>query len=471
MNHVRAHGGPSRISWLIAVSLAMMIPGSVAFGAERLIHLDTPNPSGILTTIALEGNSFDAAKPFFQSLGTNGRSCVSCHVPSTGWTISPTEIQERFDRSEGRDPIFRTVDGSNSPLANVSTVKARRTAYSMLLKRGLIRVGLPIPAGAEFDLVAVDDPYKYASAKELSLFRRPLPTTNLRFLTGVMWDGRESFPGGGTTPILASATPEVNAAALFSNLMHQANDATVGHAQGKPLSQQQQADIATFELHLATAQSVDRFAGLLDVRGALGGPENLAAQPFYVTINDVLGADVFTGLFTSESMTLFGNWASSKNGDQAAIARGAALFGSPRINITGVGGLNDDLGVPTIRGSCTTCHDTPNVGNHSVALPIDIGLTDASRRTADMPLYTLRNRTTGQTRQTTDPARALLTGKWKDIGKMKGPVLRGLASRPPYFHDGSADDLLDAIEFYDTRFGIGFTDQEKADLAMFLNAL
>ena len=44
-----------------------------------------------------------------------------------------------------------------------------------------------------------------------------------------------------------------------------------------------------------------------------------------------------------------------------------------------------------IHGSCSTCHDTPNVGNHSVALPLDIGIADASRRTPDMPLYTLRN--------------------------------------------------------------------------------
>ena len=41
-------------------------------------------------------------------------------------------------------------------------------------------------------------------------------------------------------------------------------------------------------------------------------------------------------------------------------------------------------------GTCTTCHDTPNAGNHSVKAPLDLGLTDAARRTADMPLYTLR---------------------------------------------------------------------------------
>lgn len=106
-----------------------------------------------------------------------------------------------------------------------------------------------------------------------------------------------------------------------------------------------------------------------------------------------------------------------------------------------------------------------------MALPIDIGLTDPERRTLDMPLYTLRNRNTGQTRQTTDPGRALLTGRWKDIGKFKGPVLRGLASRPPYFHDGSAADLGEVIDFYDVRFNIGYTAGEKADLVAFLNAL
>jgi cytochrome c peroxidase len=111
------------------------------------------------------------------------------------------------------------------------------------------------------------------------------------------------------------------------------------------------------------------------------------------------------------------------------------------------------------------------VGNHSVGLPIDIGLTDVSRRTPDMPLYTLRNLTTGERRKTTDPGRALITGKWNDIGKFKGPVLRGLAGRAPYFHDGSAEDLNAVLDFYSTRFGVHFTDQEREDLIAFLNSL
>ena len=127
--------------------------------------------------------------------------------------------------------------------------------------------------------------------------------------------------------------------------------------------------------------------------------------------------------------------------------------------------------MPAIAGTCTTCHNTPNAGNHSVPLPLDIGLADASRRTPDLPLYTLRNKATGETVQTTDPGRALITGRWKDIGRFKGPTLRALASRAPYFHNGSAKDLSEVVRFYNDRFGIGFTDQERDDLVAFLKAL
>jgi hypothetical protein len=461
-----------RLGFVCSVAVIAFATAVAHSGAQKgKPILDVPDSSGVLRTISIDGRAIDLQGAFFRTLGSNGRSCGSCHVAATGWTISPPEVQERFKKTNGLDPIFRTNDGSNSPRANVSTLAARREAYNMLLSRAVIRVGLPIPPAAEFELVAVDDPYHFASASELSLFRRPLPATNLRFLTTVMWDGRESFGPLGTTAILDDATPDENAEALFSDLMHQAKDATIGHAQGSALSDEQAEEIAHFEMNLVTAQRNGHFAGSLNARGALGGPENLAAQPFFVSINDVLGADVLSGLFEPHSMTLFDEWRESKNPHQAAIARGAELFGAMRINITGVGGLNDDLGQPVIVGSCTSCHDAPNVGNHSLALPIDIGVTDASRRTPDMPLYTLRNLSTGQTRQTTDPGRALLTGRWKDIGKFKGPILRGLAARAPYFHDGSAETLDDVVDFYDTRFNIGLTDQEKDDLVAFLNAL
>jgi cytochrome c peroxidase len=73
--------------------------------------------------------------------------------------------------------------------------------------------------------------------------------------------------------------------------------------------------------------------------------------------------------------------------------------------------------------------------------------------------------------EVTDPGRALITGKCADIGKLKGPILRGLAARAPYFHNGSAATLQDVVEFYNQRFDIHFTDQQKADLLAFLSAL
>ena len=136
---------PSRL-FPAALAAAMALTcGPTARGQQGVF--DTPDPAGILRTIALDGGDFDLTNPFFQSLGTNGRSCASCHVASTGWTISPPEIRRRFDATRGLDPIFRTVDGSNSPRADVSTIQARRQAYSMLLNKGVIRIGLPISPG------------------------------------------------------------------------------------------------------------------------------------------------------------------------------------------------------------------------------------------------------------------------------------------------------------------------------------
>ena len=414
------------------------------------------NDSGVIQTVSTTG-PLDPLNPFFQPIGTNGRACVTCHQPGDGWSVRPDHLRARFDATHGLDPIFRTNDGSNSPNADVSTVGARRRAYSMLLSKGLIRVGLAIPATADFSLVAVDDPYHYASASELSMFRRPLPSTNLPFLTTVMWDGRESPKGR----------------SINDDLTQQAIDATAGHAQGAVTpSAQQLADIVALETHIYTAQIFDYRVGFLNDDGALGGPVHLSTTPFYFGINDVLGGDPNGIPFNSSAMTLYDAWSNAgAHSDRPDVARGEVLFNTKPISITGVAGLNDALGHPVIAGTCTTCHDTPNVGDHSLPLPINIGVADASRRTPDLPLYTLKNNATGETVQTTDPGRALITGKYADIGKFKGPILRGLASRAPYFHNGSAADLDAVVGFYDTRFGVGFTKQEKHDLVAFLRTL
>lgn len=415
------------------------------------------DPTGIIRTYNSNGaTDFDG--PFFQSLGTNGRSCGTCHDAADGWTVVPSHVQARFDATDGEDPIFRTNDGSNSPLADVSTVDSKRSAYSMLLTKGLIRVGIGVPAGAEFELIDVDDPYGYASATELSLFRRPLPSTNLRFLATVMWDGRETFPNK----------------SIHFDLSDQANGATLGHAAAlNPLTQAQRDGIVQFETGLLTAQSTDSAASVLNAQGAAGGPVTLSQQPFYIGINDVLSPG-----FNPRTFTLFDSWKNVSSSDRnpytsarQAVARGQEVFNTRAFTIANVRGVNDALGVETLQGTCTTCHDTPNVGNHSTSLPLDLGLTTAALRSSDMPLYTFRNNTTGEVIQTTDPGRALITGKWKDMSLFKGPILRGLAARAPYFHNGLAATLADVVEFYNGRFNIGLSAQDKSDLIAFLRAL
>jgi cytochrome c peroxidase len=464
---------------LLAALLVTSIPGHADSPNSLPSMLPFRNPTGFAATYSTAG-SIDLGNPFFQSLGTNGRSCATCHQASDGWTVTPEHIRARFDATDGTDPIFRTNDGADSPLADVSTVDARRSAYGMLLAKGLIRVGIGMPANAEFDLVAVDDPYGYASAAELSLFRRPLPATNLKFLSTVMWDGRETFLDAGSTDCLLGTTKCF--ATIHFDLAHQSNSATVGHAQAaQELTEEQREAIVGFESTLFTAQVFDRDAGELTARHATGGPANLSAQPFYFGINDVVSGDYRTGaLFDPDVFHFYDAWDSLDNSGadgsrgeaRRAVARGQRLFNTKPITITGVKGLNDDFNVKELRGSCTTCHDAPGAGNHSVPAPLDIGLGAESRRTPDLPLYTFRHhKPPFETVSVTDPGRALLTGKWNDIGKFKGPILHALAARAPYFHNGSAPDLDAVVEFYDTRFAIGLTADEKHDLVAFLRTL
>jgi cytochrome c peroxidase len=471
---------PAACRRLAAAAAVVVLAGAGAASAQQADRQPSANPlttadvSGWLQTRTPSGR-IDPDNPFFQSLGSNGRSCNSCHRQAQGWSMTPQELRQRFARTAGMDPVFSPVDGAVSPLADVSNVYARRSAYAMLLNRGLIRVGLPMPANAQFRLSRVDDPYGYASARELSLFRRPLPATNLIWLTAVMWDGRETF-----TPFRPPMDEGIDVQDLRTSLASQARHAILGHEQAASAPDPAVIDrIVEFELHMVTAQVDDHAAGRLNADNAMGGPDILLQQRFWIGINDTLGNDPAGDAFDPNAMRLFDGWADPdtlflrdpRSRARAAIARGEKLFDSMPIDIRGVAGLNDVTGQPVIHGSCSSCHDSPNIGNHSVALPVNIGISDASRRTPDMPLYTLTNLATGQTVQTTDPGLAMLTGKWADIGKFKGPILRGLAARAPYFHNGSAATLGDVVDFYDTRFHIHMSAQQKSDLVAFLSAL
>lgn len=453
--------------------------------AARTSTVKDLDPTGQIATVSTNG-SIDLGNAFFQSLGTNGRSCGTCHLQADAWGLSSASVRAVFAARGLGDPLFAAVDGANCPTATPAEGASGR---SLLLSHGLIRVGLTVPAGAEFTIAAVHDPYGCAlqgSPAVASVYRRPLPSTNLRFLSAVMFDGRETVQ-----PLNDGATFMTN---LRADLSHQAMDATLGHAQAaaSPTPAQVTA-IVNFEMGLFTAQRLDNDAGILNSQGADGGPDALTSAPYFPGINDPLGGNPTGAAFNSSAMTLFSSWASLSSSSPAtdarkAVARGQVVFNTHPLTITGVAGLNDALGIAAIPGNCTTCHDTPNVGNHSLPVPLDIGTSHAAAfetepevaaalsqiSEADLPIFQVTCTTgplAGTVRYTSDPGRALITGHCADIGRIKGPVLRGLAARAPFFHNGAAATLDQVVAFYNLRFQMGLSGQEMSDLVAFLRSL
>src|SRR5262249_28476295 len=167
-------------------------------------------------------------------------------------------------------------------------------------------------------------------------------------------------------------------------------------------------------------------------------------------------------------------------------ARGEQIFNTQPLTISDVPGLT--TGDQQITGTCTTCHDTPNVGNHSFPLPLDIGTSHSLEYETDpniiaglqqlqlptLPVFQLvcnQGPLTGQTFYTTDPGKALISGQCSDISRGKGPILRGLPARAPYFHNGGAANLSQVVNFYNQRFQIGLTSEQIQDLINFLQTL
>src|SRR6185437_12985053 len=337
------------------------------------------------------------------------------------------------------------------------------------------RISIPLAANPEFTISVVHDPYGCAitvdpttGQEDISVYRRPLPSTNLSFLSSVMIDGRETV-----TPLGSGATFLAN---LVTDLKHQALDATLGHAQAaSPPSDAQLAEIVTFELGLYTAQSLDRDAGPLADRGAQGGAQALATQEYFPGINDSLGSNPTGAPFDPSSMTLFGAWADEtvaatpagarRDAARRAIAAGEEIFDTAPLIITSGRGLNDNpaLGRPgRLVAHCSTCHEAPSVGDHSLAVPLDIvpshralPSTESDPQVAaalaelsmpNLPVYLISgcpdpaDPTRAAPFYTSDPGRALITGKCSDLNRIKGPILRGLSARAPYFHNGSAAD-------------------------------
>jgi cytochrome c peroxidase len=441
----------NKTRWVGLFSIfAATIAGSEAVATNAEALEPTLDGAGVAESFHTSG-VIDKTNPFFQVFGTNGRACATCHDSRTDWTMTPLLATLLFLESGGTAPLFRQVDETVRPDADISTLAARAAAFKMLLTKGLTRFTRTISPAFEFEVTSVDDPYGWSTPTAFSNFRRIPPTVNEAHQSSITWTGG---PADVRTAI----------AALFvgATKLHGETTLTVPPATASAA--------ADFLMGLSFAQTFDFVAGSLEAAGATGGPANLSAEPFYLGIN-ALGGDSMTGApFDNESFDLYEAWETSPQAARARIGRGESAFYTVDVEITGVPGINDALGQTVVHGHCTTCHNTPDIGSHSEFRMIDLGRTGPELRSPDVPLVTLHNKTTGEIRQTTDIGRALSTGAWADIGKFKVPTLRGVGARAPYFHDGSAASLEDVLSFYETRFGVNFNG-EKEDIIAFLKAL
>ena len=467
---------------LCAVALVTIATGSAiadVYLRNLLPFLDFTGSSGTYSNTG----SIDLSGPFFQTLGTNGRTCGTCHAPENAFGLSAIDAQFRYRLSQGKDPLFAQVDGSTCPTGPVNN--------SLVLNNGLIRIGLTVPPNTtdasppQYTIAAVQDPYGCALTTNpqgqqiVSVYRRPLPTTNLGFLSAVMFDGRESL-------LYPLNNEQTFAANLNTDLTQQATDAILTHAQAdQPPTATQLSQIVGFELALNSAQLTDFSAGSLSKK-ANGGAQFLSTQNYYPGINDSLGGDPEGNPFTPNVFTIYTSFQNSRNPQQASIARGEQIFNTQPLTISDVPGLT--TGTQQIMGTCTTCHDTFNVGNHSFPLPLDIGTGHSLTYETDpniiaalqqlqapkLPVFELictQGPLAGNTYYTSDPGKALITGQCSDIGRGKGLILRGLPARAPYFHNGVAANLQQVVNFYNQRFQIGLSQQQTQDLLNFLQTL
>ncbi len=466
-----------------AVALMAQYGGAVdawwEVGSGRALPMfaSFPDSTGDLTVVNMDGPIQTRDNPFFEAVGTNGRACVTCHQPSSAMGLSAERIRQQYADSRGFDSVFAAVDGSNCP----TLPQKEKSSHSLLLDRGLFRIFLPLPANAEFTVEVVRDPtgcntdasYGLQSAHPaISVFRRPRVVGNLKYVAA----SENAF-----------ALETRDSAALAADgrdrtLAQQAAEAMHAHEQaGRTLTRDELQQILDFEKQVYVAQTADNVGGdLTEVDGPLGawslGYGKLARegsqQPVFLEAN----------YWKSATASVSGH--TKRNDFRESIARGNAIFSSRTFQITGVANLPGSHNGAAVRGAatgtCATCHTAPNAGSNLAQQAMDVGTTTipTALNSDALPLFKLTCRADaaphpylGREVLTTDPGRALVTGKCADIGSIVSQQFRGLAARAPYFANGSARTLRDVVDFYDARFAMHLSPTDKQDLVNFLSVL
>jgi len=439
--------------------------GMAGDGDDPVTEVSSPleaagNDYGVAETFHTSG-AIDFTNPFFQALGTNPRTCATCHSPNQGWTMTSEANKQLFKDTDGLAPLFNLVDQGTRPDADISTKHARKVTFTPnTINLGVTRFTRNIPATAEFT-VAPEDPSGFSTPTQVLNFRRPTATAN------------ESK----VSSILNTSGPVQDIPVTLAGLM---SGAAGLHEQRDLVANPVPTDVRNagrdFMFGVFLAQIIDNQAGRLDEGGALGGPANLATFPFTLGMNDPMAPGfnrkVFNIFDAWEVFAVNGHHNDCDGEAKASIYRGQEIFNFNEFVISGVPGFTDLSGTETpITGTCSTCHNTPNVGGHSVIRMMDIGTADEPNCSPGLPILAVTKKTDPSvTRRICDMGRGG-NGVWADLAKFRVPPLRGLAARPPYFHDGQARNIRAAIRYHEQRFNIDLGHGKRKDLEAFLGAL
>jgi hypothetical protein len=458
-------------------------------GEERIFpaELTYANTDGALGLILQGGPMPTNGHPFFEPLGPDKRACVTCHQPSDSMSLSVATAQERWAATKGNDPLFAPYDGSNCPIL----LQRERASHSLLLDHGLIRIERAWPVkGSDFKIEVVRDPTSCNSGNygpdkgKISIYRRPRPVANMKYLLaiGFAYDPKAGLPVPLDPETGQSASGNLMADGRALTLKSQMQDAAHTHLRmTKSLNAAQIAQITDFEMRIFTAQ-VKGPHGRLDVDGARGGPQTLAdREPGQLgSIANTLNNS--TGPVWSE----FAAWEkdnpalpANERAFRLSVARGARVFREKTFLITDSAGINSPVGFGNpVRNSCVFCHNMTQMGNDVAPGQVDLGTTNLpfADPQPHLPLFRITctgkpHRHYGRVILTYDPGFALTTGKCADVGKITLQSNRGLSGRAPYFSNGSAKDLRGIIDYYERRYTIGYTEQEKLDLVNLMRAL
>lgn len=455
------------------------------------------NEYGALRTLNAEALQ-TAGHAFFTPLGSNGRACVTCHQPSDAMSVSVATIRQRWNETQGKDPIFAAIDGSNCP----HLPQSQKESHSLLLSRGLFRVFRPWPpknidgtrVDPQFTIEIVRDPTgcnthtEYglkSSAPMVSVYRRPRPVANIKYVTstGFNFEPKNGLPlqRDPETGVMVSGNLLADSRAL--TLKAQAIDAATVHLQAAHPTPAMLQQIVEFENKVFSAQAKDKFGGELTAGGAAGGPE---------VLRDSLQGDLQYG--GSPIWKEFLPWAKPVAATQGlseadakaqkefreSVARGADMFAKRTFLIWDAAGItNMGFGNP-VRNACAFCHNMQRTGMDVAPGQVDLGTTNepSANASPDLPLFKLTCKQNyaphphyGRVIYTQDPGFALTTGKCIDIGKITIQQMRGLSARAPYFANGSAATLREIVDFYDRRYKINYSEQEKVDLVNLMSVL